>query len=748
MAIIREIYYENGEFGFSYSDAQLIQAGDIVFGTLETASDRDYIGIQLQAGQVYRVTMTADDVDFEPYFRLLEEGEGHIRWSFDTADNNRESMLLIAPETKTYYISPYFEDRNFGDYQITLEAMRNLREWSLDEIVDQLRVGFWQNAGEPVEQKWANGAGSSGPVITYNISELTPEAQILATLAFEEWERVANIEFIATEAVSQDIMFEDIYGGAYADSTYLGSEITSTFINVTERYEQEFPHLGAYTYYTFLHEIGHALGLGHGGNYNFSGDYAEDALYLNDNWETTIMSYFDAADLVYGGNPFAFPLTPMPADLLAIWDAYGAKEINTEDSTYTPMHVLGTHTDGALGRYNQIAAGDTSGRISDERTIYTLVDSGGTDHIDASASRIDATIDLRQGQKSHIELNPYAFIIMQGTVIENATGGIYNDTITGNAAANTLDGQAGDDLIFGGTGFDTLRGGDGDDVLDGGINADLLLGEAGNDTLRGAWGTDRLEGGAGDDELDGGSEADRLFGGDGDDLIRAGSNFGNSVDGVEGGAGNDTIYGDAGFDLLKGGLGDDVIYGGQQADDLRGEDGNDTLEGGAGFDRLFGGTGDDLITDFDGLGGYFGEAGNDTLQSGDAPNRFFGGAGNDLIEAGAGGDTISGGAGFDTIDAGTGNDLIFGDFNADTFVIANGHGRDIIGDFDALSALEVIDFSGLDALTALADLDLASETSGAATQDGADVLIDTGSGNAVRLRDVTLSDLDASDFIF
>ena len=39
-------------------------------------------------------------------------------------------------------------------------------------------------------------------------------------------------------------------------------------------------------------------------------------------------------------------------------------------------------------------------------------------------------------------------------------------------------------------------------------------------------------------------------------------------------------------------------------------------------------------------------------------------------------------------------------------------------------------------------------TLGAATQVGADVVIDTGSGNSILLTGVTLGDLDANDFIF
>ena len=100
-----------------------------------------------------------------------------------------------------------------------------------------------------------------------------------------------------------------------------------------------------------------------------------------------------------------------------------------------------------------------------------------------------------------------------------------------------------------------------------------------------------------------------------------------------------------------------------------------------------------------------------------------------------------------SLDGEEGDDLIFGDFNADTFVFASLHGNDTVADFDAFNALERLDFSGVAGLT-LAGLELASATTGAATQVGGDVVIQTGGGNSVTLTGVSIGDLDAGDFIF
>ena len=64
----------------------------------------------------------------------------------------------------------------------------------------------------------------------------------------------------------------------------------------------------------------------------------------------------------------------------------------------------------------------------------------------------------------------------------------FNDSITGSAADNRLEGLGGNDTLWGGAGKDTLEGGAGDDWLYG--NDDLLIGGAGNDQLWGGAGID------------------------------------------------------------------------------------------------------------------------------------------------------------------------------------------------------------------------------------------------------------------
>ncbi|MEZ5714938.1 MAG: calcium-binding protein [Paracoccaceae bacterium] len=298
--------------------------------------------------------------------------------------------------------------------------------------------------------------------------------------------------------------------------------------------------------------------------------------------------------------------------------------------------------------------------------------------------------------------------------------------------------------VFALEGDDTIRLGAGDDIGGGGAGSDRIYGEAGNDMLAGGNGLDRLEGGDGDDRLEGGDQGDVLSGDAGDDTLWGD----NGADRLVGGTGNDEMHGGLSADRLLGLDGDDAMWGDWGDDTLRGGSGNDAGDGGAGLDVVLGGTGRDTLTGGGDDDIVRGNGGFDTVDGGDGDDLVAGGAQADLVLGGAGDDTVQGGGGFDTVDGGTGDDEMTGNFNADTFLFSDGHGADTITDFEATNNAEKIDLSGISAIASLADLDLGSASLGAATQVGADVVIDTGGGNSITLTGVSLSDLDASDFIF
>lgn len=159
--------------------------------------------------------------------------------------------------------------------------------------------------------------------------------------------------------------------------------------------------------------------------------------------------------------------------------------------------------------------------------------------------------------------------------MENCTGGLGDDDITGNALGN---------VITGGPGADQLRGGAGDDRFDEGDTpsvGDVFTGGEGFDTVdyRARTGSLTITMGSGADDGESG-ESDNLTA---------------DIESCIGGLGDDTMTGSAQPDDLNGGPGSDTLYGGDGNDTLSGDAGDDTLSGQEGYDLLEGGPGVDAL---------------------------------------------------------------------------------------------------------------------------------------------------------
>ena len=264
--------------------------------------------------------------------------------------------------------------------------------------------------------------------------------------------------------------------------------------------------------------------------------------------------------------------------------------------------------------------------------------------------------------------------------IENVTGSLYDDFLSGNDEENELRGAGGNDTLKGGGGADDLHGGGGNDTasyedsddsvfvsllvhtasggtaqddtfnsienLTGSTYGDFLNGDDGVNTLTGLEGGDHLTGYLGDDTLLGGSGGDYLQGGGGADLIDGGSgidtaSYTQSPGGVSVALDTGTGFlSDAQGDLLTdienltGSFHDDQLQGNDDVNKLEGRDGDDALKGFGGDDTLDG------------------EKGADWLDGGAGADDLDGGAGDDILRYATGGaiDTLNGGDDTDTAD--------------------------------------------------------------------------------------------------
>ena len=584
-----------------------------------------------------------------------------------------------------------------------------------DQIADYLTDGYWE---------WDGGSRRAfdvapGGTLTADITGLTAAGQQLARWALETWTNVTGIDFRFVES-DANITFDDGEDGAYSSSVELGSQIISSFVNVSADWLDDFGStIDSYGFQTYIHEIGHALGLGHPGPYNWITDYGVGNIFPGDSRQATVMSYFDQDENTYIDASLASVVTPMIADVIAIQNLYGVPtDINAGDTVYGYQSNL----DGYLGQLFTLWTGERNDPeiYRGEAVTLTLYDTGGHDMLDLRTDTDDQRVDLRPEGISDVYGLVGNLLIARGTWIENFIAGSGNDKVIGNAVANRLAGGAGNDELWGSGGDDVLEGGAGADRLEGGLGADRLLGGAGMDTvsysgsdgavtvdleagigkrghaegdviidiesvvgskygdvLQGDAGANRLSGGAGDDSLGGGAGDDSLGGGAGDDSLGGGT----GDDFLGGGAGNDSLRGGAGADRLEGGLGADRLLGGAGMDTVSysRSDGAVTVDLEAGIGKRGHAEGDVIIDIESVVGSKYG----DVLQGDAGANRLSGGAGNDSLRGGAGNDSLGGGAGNDSLRGGAGNDSLQGgdgnDFlsgSADDDSLSGGDGFD------------------------------------------------------------------------
>lgn len=370
------------------------------------------------------------------------------------------------------------------------------------------------------------------------------------------------------------------------------------------------PTVGEWPTPAVLHELGHALGLQHSyeGAVRLLGEY-EDPRYTIMSQAFILMNgdatpRFTAASDGAGGTRLLFDTTTLAADQPGIFDILALQSI--------------------YGANTSTAAGDTTYAWNQDKSFWlSLYDAGGADTIDLSRHLRPSSIDLTPGSFSSIAIYTaaqqtadwiarfptFAAQIRQSmealatskrlytgqenvgiafnTVIESVRAGAGDDTVTGNAAANALDGGDGSDRLFGGAGDDTVTDPSGSNYLRGDEGNDSIVGGAGFDDINGNMGNDTCVSGGGDDWVVGGRDNDSLVGSAGQNLV-----YGNlGADTCEGGDGNDIVRGGQDNDIVRGGAGDDYVSG---------DRGSDTVSGGAGADifHTFGDAGLDRVLDF------------------------------------------------------------------------------------------------------------------------------------------------------
>ncbi len=389
-------------------------------------------------------------------------------------------------------------------------------------------------SGEPWQAGWV-------PLLTPQIKGINA--------SLDAWAEIANIRFtevIDSPTVTGEIRFSTL-PEVTDSSTFLPEPSeragdvwlsTSNELNTSTK--------GTFGFTTFLRETGHALGLDHPQEGRITADSSIDALPF------TIMSERNfVGDSLNNNREILFPTTPMLNDIAAIQYLYGAN--------------LNTRSD------------DTTYSWEPDQIIYeTIWDGGGNDTIDWSNQSTAAIIDLNEGKWSFLGPKRWDgqtntnqnLAIANNAIIENATGGVNNDILTGNDDANFLNGGDGDDELHGGAGADffdwdeNFR--DGDDSMYGGLGNDTYVVNSLSDTII---------------ELPG----------EGIDVIFAAETYSIAeIENVENlflfGSRSINATGNALANTLRGNTQDNLLDAGEDNDILIGLGGNDILDGQAGMD--------------------------------------------------------------------------------------------------------------------------------------------------------------------
>ena len=321
------------------------------------------------------------------------------------------------------------------------------------------RAQFWC----PITS-WS-GAPGAGTTVTYGFRQSTPTYTVNGHPTTQSsFTQLTATEIAAVHSIMQfwsdisGIQFTEVNPGGYTDNATIlfgnyndpndgagafafypsgsasGGDVYLNTSSVSTATPLQF---GSYSFFAIMHEVGHALGLSHPGDYNAAPGvpitYADNAQFTQDTQQYSIMSYFDEANTGAQFNGYAD--TPMLFDVYAQQQLYG---VNTTTRIGDTTYGFGS-TAGAVYDFT-----------SNANPAFCIWDAGGNDTLDCSGYGQLQFINLNAGTYSNIGGLTQNVAIAFGATIENAIGGSNNDIIVGNSANNVLDGRGGADLWLAG----------------------------------------------------------------------------------------------------------------------------------------------------------------------------------------------------------------------------------------------------------------------------------------------------------
>lgn len=591
------LLHESSDFSDSTVAATGLVIGTRVYGSVEQLGDVDTFSVNLLAGQQLMIAVNGANGSSKALIDPMITIVNSIGQILSLADDirfpaDRNSLMrFTAQQDGEYFIQvsgkppeddQYVEFASIGNFVLEVSD----RFGSIDVLASQLTQFAFFNARNPVF--WNISLGGH---ISFTLDGVAETVADIVRQAIDIWSATTGLTFLETSNPKADITFTDDGNGMVARPSYNfeTGELNIVSVNIGQDWIANYGlGLSSQTFTGIVHEIGHALGLGHPGRYNLYGfTYETDSILEIDTTQYSIMSYFQNQEQAN------MPFTLMMGDIAAMEALYGPLDfvLGQGDSIWG----MGNNLNGYFGDVmRSVFDGlDVDGFDRNSARAITIRDSGGIDTINFAGSSTNNHIDLNDMASSSVLGRIDNLMIARDTMIENAVSGRGNDVLIGNELNNRLIGRLGSDRLNGSKGADYMSGGAGHDTLNGGLGNDRMLGGAGNDVY--------FVNVTGDRVFETTTTVSATDAG-GTDTVRSAVSF--NLDANAGarfverltltGTDNTTGTGNALANVLVGNSGNNVLSGGLGNDTLLGGAGNDTFV----FNTAPSDTNVDRITDF------------------------------------------------------------------------------------------------------------------------------------------------------